>query len=99
MEEYSLFPSLSWTSPYHFTNTLALRLYDNAEDNGINQSPFHQLTTALHEIYFTAIGLPQTLNRLVAQKANRFSINHYDHAMGRYMEDTVLEEDEDLTLN
>ena len=34
------------------------------------------------------------MNRLVAQKANQFSINHYDHAISRYVEDTILEENE-----
>ena len=36
----------------------------------------------------------QTLNRFVAPKAKQFSINHYDHAIARYMEDTFLEDDE-----
>ena len=35
----------------------------------------------------------QTLNRFVAQKANRFCINHYNHAIARYIEDTFLEDD------
>ena len=48
----------------------------------------HHLTTALHEKQFTTIALTQTLNRFNRQNANQFSINHYDHAIGRYMEDT-----------
>ena len=51
------------------------------------------LTTALHEKQFTTIGLTQTLNRFTAKNANRFSINHYDHAIAQYMEDTFLEDD------
>ena len=53
----------------------------------------HHLTTALHEKQFTTIGLTETLNRFTAQKANQFSINHYDHAFARYMEDSFLEDD------
>ena len=65
-------------------------------DYEICQSRLHHLTTALHEKktihnYRTNTNLK---NRFVAQKANRFLINHYDHAIARYMEDTVLGEDE-----
>ena len=31
----------------------------------------------------------------IAPQANRFSINHYDHAITRYMEDTAIEGDPD----
>ena len=94
VDEFSLVPTLSWTSYYHFTNPLALTLYNNPDDNEICQSRLHHLTRALHEKQFTIIGLTQPLNRFVAQKANRISINHYDHAIARYMEEKVLEEDE-----
>ena len=70
-------------------------MYNNPEDNGFCQSRLHQLTIARHEKQFTTIGLTQTMNRLVAQKAIRFSINHYDHAIAQYMEDTIVEEDKD----
>ena len=33
------------------------------------------------------MGLNQTLTRFTAQKANRFSNNHYDHAIARPNED------------
>ena len=79
---------VSWISYYHFTNPLSLPLYNNQEDNDLCQSRIDHLATALHEKQFTTIGLTQTLNRFVAQKANQFSINHYDHATARYMEDT-----------
>ena len=69
-------------------------LYNNPADNGICQSRLHHLTTALHEKQFTTIGLTKTLNRFVAQKANRFSFNHYYHLIARYMEDRVIDEDE-----
>ena len=90
VDEYNLFPTLSWTSYYHSTNPLSLPLYNNQEDNELCQTGLHHLTTEIHEKQFTAIGLTQALNRFVAPKANRFSINHYDHAIARYMEDTFL---------
>ena len=89
---YTLFPTLSWTSYYHFTNPLSLPLYNNQEDNELCQTRLYHLSTALHEKQLTTIGLTQTLNRFVAQKANRFSINHYDHAIARYIEVTYLED-------
>ena len=94
LDEYTLFPTYSWTSYYHFTSPLSIPLYNNQEDNEICQIQLHNLTTALHENKFTTIGLTQTRNRFVAQKANRFSINHCDHAIARYMEDTFSEDDE-----
>ena len=42
---------------------------------------------SLHEKQFTIIGLNQTLNRFTAQNANRFSFNHYNHAIARPKED------------
>ena len=69
-------------------------MYNKPADNEISQSRLPQLTTALHEKQFTTLGLTQTLNRFVAEKPNRFSIKHYNHAIARYMEDTVREEDE-----
>ena len=90
VDEYSLFPTLSWSSYYHSTNPLSLPLYNNQEGNELCQTRLHHLTTAIHEKQFTTIGLTQTLNRFVAPKANRFSINHYDHAIARYMENTCL---------
>ena len=50
-------------------------------------------TTSPKHKQFTTIGLTKTLNRFVAQKAHRFSINQYDHAIARYMDDTFLEDD------
>ena len=83
------------SSHYHFTNPLVHPLDNNPEDNALRQSCLHKLTTARHEIQFRTIGLTQTLNKSVAQKGNRFSINDYDHAIPRYMEDTIIEKDED----
>ena len=93
VDKLALFPTLPWTSCYHFTNPLSLPLYNNQEDSELCHTRLYHVTTALHEKQFTAIGLTQTLNRFVAQKANRFSINHYDHPIARYMEATFLEDD------
>ena len=94
VDEHALFPTLSWTSYYHFTNPFSNPSYKNpTEDNEVRHTRLHHLTTALHEKQFTAIGLTQILNRFIAQKANQFSINHYDHAIARYMEGTFLEDD------
>ena len=57
------------------------------------QTRLYHLTTALHEKQFTTIGLNQTLTRFTEQKANRFSINHYDHAIARPNEDIFSNDD------
>ena len=88
VNENALFPTLSWTSSYHFSNPLSLPLYINPDDNVLCQTGLYRLTTALHEKQFTIIGLNQTLNRFTAQNANRFSFNHYNHAIARPKEDT-----------
>ena len=91
VDEYALFSTLSWTSYYHFTNPLSFPSYNNQEDKEFCHTRLHHLTTALREKQFTTIGLAQTLKRFVAQKANQFSINHYDHAIARYTSKTFLE--------
>ena len=93
VDEHALFPTVSWTSYYHFSNPLSIPFYINPDDNELCHTRLHHLTAALHEKQFTTIGLTQTLNRFITQKANRFSINHYDHAIARYMENTFLGDD------
>ena len=66
---------------------------NNPADNELCDTIIHHLTTALHENQFTTIGLNQTLNRFIAPKPNRFSINHYDHAVNRYMKDSPNDDD------
>ena len=51
----------------------------------------------MHEKQFTTTELTQTIHRFVAQKTNRFSFEHYDHAIARYMEDTDIEDDDPHT--
>ena len=68
----------------------------NPTDNELCDSLIQKLTTALHLNQFTAIGLNQTLNRFIAQKANRLSINHYDHTGTRYMEDSPYDDDPNI---
>ena len=47
--ENVLFPTLFWTTYYHFTNPLGLPLNNTPEDNELCHSFLHKLTTALHE--------------------------------------------------
>ena len=42
---------------------------------------------------FTTIGLNQTQNKFVAPKGNRFYVNHYDHAVTRYMKNSPYDDD------
>ena len=91
VNENALFPTLSWTS--YFRNPLSHPLYNNPDDNDLCQTRLYHLTTALREKQFTTIRLNQTLNRITAQKVNRFSINHYDHAIARPNEDSFLDDD------
>ena len=90
VDEYSI---ISWTSYHNFNNPLAFPLYNNPADTEKCQSRLHNLTTAHHEKQFKTLELTQTTDSFVAQKANRISINHYDHAIARYMEDTATEDD------
>ena len=93
VDEHALFPTLSWTTYYRFTNPLSLPLKNNPEYNELCQSRPHELTTPLYGNQFTTIGLIQTLNRFIAPRANRFSINLYNHAITRYMEDNSNKDD------
>ena len=78
---------------YHFGKPLSLPLYNNPDDNELCQNRLYHLTTALHKKQFTTIGLNQTLTRFFTQKANRFSINQYDHAIARPNEDIFSNDD------
>ena len=69
---------------------------NNRTDNELCDSLILQLTTALHLNHFITIGWNQTLNRVIAQKANRFSINHYDHTVTRYMENSPYDDDPNI---
>ena len=59
-----LFPTLSWTTYYHFTYPLGLSSKNTPEYHELYHSLLHKLTTAHHENQFTTIGLNQILNRL-----------------------------------
>ena len=93
VNENAIFSTLSWTSYYHFSNPLSLPLYNNPDDNKLCQTRLYHLNTALHEKQFTTIGLNQRLNRFTARKANRFSINHYNHAIELPNEDIFSNDD------
>ena len=72
VNEKALFPTLSWTSYYHFSNPLSLPLYNNPDKNELCQTRLYHLTTGLHEKQCTATGLNQTQTRFTAQKTNKF---------------------------
>ena len=72
---------------------MSLPLSNNQEDRELCQIQLHRLTMALLEKQFTSFGLTQTLHRFVPQKANRLSINPYNHAIARYMNGTVFKDD------
>ena len=61
---------------------------NNPTDNELCDSLFLQLTTELHLNLFTTAGLIQTQNRFIAQKANRFSNNHYNQTVIIFMENS-----------
>ena len=98
VNEHTLFPTLSWTSYYHISNPLSLPLCNNPDDNELCHTRLHYLTPTLHDKQFITIGITQILNRFTAQKANRFSMNHYDQAIARYMKHTFLEDDTNAHL-
>ena len=69
---------------------------NNPTDNELCDSLTEKLTTALHVNQFTTKGLNQTLNRFIAQKTNRFSINHYDHTVTTYMENSPFDKNPNI---
>ena len=96
VDKYTLLPTLSWISYYNFTNSLQIPLKNNSANNKLCDTIIHHLTTALHENQFTTIGLNQTLNRFIAPKANQLSINHFVHAVARYMEEYPYDDDPNI---
>ena len=71
-------------------------LINKPTNNELCVSLILQLTNALRLYQFIAIGLNQTPNRFIAQKVNRFSFNHYDFNVTRYMEDSPYEDDPNI---
>ena len=88
--EHVLYPTLPWTSFYHFTNPLSLPLYNTPHDNEQCSTQLYLLTTALTPNQLTQIGYKQSLIRFTAPKTNEFSIDHYDHNIIRPNEDIFL---------
>ena len=68
----------------------------NPDDNEVSDSIIHHLTTALHLNQFTKNWLSQTLNGFLAQKANVYPINKYNHAVIRYIVDPPYDTDPNI---
>ena len=92
-DEHVSYPTLSWTSFYHFTNTISLPLFNTPNDNKQYSIQLYLLTTALTPKQFTKIGYEQSLIRFTAPKTNEYSIDHYDQHIQRPNEDTFLNDD------
>ena len=93
VNEHVLYPKLSWTSLYHFTNPLSQPLYNTPYDNEQCSFQLYLLTTALTPKQFTRIGCKQPLIRFTAPKTNEYFIDHYDHYIQKPNEDTFLNDD------
>ena len=76
VNENVLYPTLSWTSFYHFTNPLSLPLYNTPNDNEQCSTQLNLLTTALTPKKFSYIGYKQSLIKFSAPKTNEYSIDH-----------------------
>ena len=85
-----MYPTLSWTSNYHFTNPLSLPLYNTPHDNELGRTQLYLRTTALTPKKFTQIGYKQSLIKFTAPKTNEHSIDYYDHNIIRPNEDIYL---------
>ena len=66
VNELVLYPTLSWTSNYHYTNPLSLPLYNTPHDNEVCSNQLYLLTTALTPKQFTKIGYTQSLTKFTA---------------------------------
>ena len=93
VDEHVLYPTLSWTSFFHFSNPLSLPLCNTPHDNEQCKNELYRLTTALTSKQFTHIGYKQTLTIFIAPKANENSIDHCDHHIIRPNEDHFLNDD------
>ena len=90
VSEHVLYPTLTWTSYYHFTNRLSLPLYNTPYDNEVCSTQLYLLTTALNPKQFTQIGYRQSLTKFTAPTDNDYSIDYYDHNIIRPNEDLFL---------
>ena len=90
INEHVLYPTLSWTSHYHFTNPLTLPLYNTPHNNEVSSTQLYLLTTALTSSQFTQIGYRESLAKFNAPKANTHSIDYYDRNIIRPNEDICL---------
>ena len=91
--EHVLYPTLSWTSFYHYTNPLSLPLYNNPDDKELCQTQTYHLTSTPTAKQFTDMDI---INH--SPKANRFSIDYYDHSVTRANEHIFLDDDKNANL-
>ena len=70
VNEHVLYPTLSWTSFYYFTNLLSLPLYNTPHDNEVCTTQLYLLTTALTPKQFTQIGYRQSLIKFTAPNSS-----------------------------
>ena len=90
VNEHVLYPTLSLTSHYHFTNSLTIALYNTTQNNKKSSTLLYLLTTALTPNQFTQIGFRESLIKITAPKANNYSIDYYDHNIIRPNENICL---------
>ena len=93
VNEQDSYPTLSWTSHYHFTNPVTLPLYNTPKNNEVSSTLLYLLTTALSLSQFTQIGYQQSVTKLTASKANTHSIDYYDRNIIRPNEVICLLDD------
>ena len=93
VNEHVLYPTLSWTSIYHFTNPLSLPLYNTPYDNEVCSAQLYLLTTALTPKQFTQIGCRKSLSKFTAPKNDEYSIDYCDQNIKRPNEDIFLNSD------
>ena len=70
-----------------------MTLRKNVDNNELCDTIINESINALQLNQFNNIGLNQIVNHFIAQEANRYSINHYDHTVVRSMEDSSYQTD------
>ena len=94
VDEHVIIPTLQWTAYYNFTIPLTLPLYNTTMDIEGNKDELFRLTTALTTRHFTYVGYEKLLKIFTASRANKFSIEYYDHNIIRSNQDQFLDDDQ-----
>ena len=89
-----LIPTLHSTAYYNFTNPLTLPLLNTTKDIERNKSELFRLTTSLTPRHFTYVGYEKLLKTFTALRANKYSIEYYDHNIIRSNQDQFLDDDQ-----